>query len=56
MSNRLFRNEDARGILLETPDDTINADPAQLAKLVTNPGRIHVLAPGEPCKLKRLKK
>ena len=121
MSRRFFKNEDACGFLLETPDGTIwapgdsrllpehltmtppdailfdfsdsewhftlagavklanaypdtplllnhwgsvdapdfapfNADPAQLTKLVTNPSRIHVLAPGEPYKLKRLKK
>ncbi len=119
MSKRVFKNEDACGFLITTPDGTIwapgdsrllpehltmippdailfdfsdsdwhftlagavklansypntplllnhwgsvdapdfapfNGDPAQLAKLVTNPGRIHVLAPGEPFTLKRL--
>jgi L-ascorbate metabolism protein UlaG (beta-lactamase superfamily) len=33
-----------------------NADPKQLEKLVVNPKRIHVLAPGEPFILKRLTK
>ncbi|QMU26617.1 MBL fold metallo-hydrolase [Adhaeribacter radiodurans] len=120
MSKRKFKNEDACGFWLETPDGTIwapgdsrllpehlqfptpdailfdfsdsewhftlagavkianaypntplllnhwgsvdaadftpfNADPEQLKKLVVNPGRIHVLAPGEPFRLKRLK-
>lgn len=42
---------------VDAPDFApFNADPAQLARLVTNPGRIHVLAPGEPYTLKRLKK
>jgi L-ascorbate metabolism protein UlaG (beta-lactamase superfamily) len=33
-----------------------NGDPERLKKLVVNPGRIRVLAPGEPFTLKRLKK
>jgi L-ascorbate metabolism protein UlaG (beta-lactamase superfamily) len=121
MSNRFFKNEDACGFWIETPDGTIwapgdsrlmpehlkfdtpdailfdfsdsewhftlkgavkianaypntplllnhwgsvdapdftpfNADPKQLEKLVVNPERIYILAPGEPFTLKRLKK
>ena len=121
MSKRFFKNEDACGFLIETPDGTIwapgdsrlmpehltmqapdailfdfsdsewhfglegaiklanaypntplllshwgsvdspdfapfNADPKQLAGRVTNPERIHVLAPGEAFVLRRLKK
>jgi L-ascorbate metabolism protein UlaG (beta-lactamase superfamily) len=42
---------------VDSPDFTpFNADPKQLEKLVVNPGRIYVLAPGEPFTLKRLKK
>jgi L-ascorbate metabolism protein UlaG (beta-lactamase superfamily) len=33
-----------------------NGDPERLKKLIVNPGRIKVLAPGEPFTLKRLKK
>jgi L-ascorbate metabolism protein UlaG (beta-lactamase superfamily) len=120
ISKRRFKNEDACGFLIETPDGTIwapgdsrllpqhltmpapdailfdfsdsewhftlagavkianaypntvlllnhwgsvdapgmtpfNGDPQQLAKLVTNPQRIRVLAPGEPFTLHRLK-
>jgi L-ascorbate metabolism protein UlaG (beta-lactamase superfamily) len=41
---------------VDAPDFTpFNADPKQLEKLVVNPGRIKVLAPGEPFTLKRLK-
>lgn len=121
MSTRFFKNEDAYGFWIETPDGTIwapgdsrlmpehlqfkapdailfdfsdsewhftlegavkianaypntplllnhwgsvdapdfapfNADPKQLEKLVVNPKRIYVLAPGEPFTLKRLRK
>ena len=121
MSKRFFKNEDACGFWIETPDGTIwapgdsrlmpehlqfptpdailfdfsdsewhftlagavkianaypntplllnhwgsvdapdfapfNADPKQLEKLVVNPKRIYVLAPGEPFVLTRLKK
>ena len=42
---------------VDSPDFApFNADPEQLKKLVVNPERIHVLAPGEPYILKRLKK
>jgi hypothetical protein len=42
---------------VDAPDFApFNADPEQLKKLVINPERIHVLAPGEPYVLKRLKK
>lgn len=42
---------------VDAPDFTpFNGDPKRLAKLVVNPERIHVLAPGEPFTLKRLKK
>jgi L-ascorbate metabolism protein UlaG (beta-lactamase superfamily) len=42
---------------VDAPDFTpFNANPAQLKKLVVNPKRIHVLAPGQPFTLKRLKK
>jgi L-ascorbate metabolism protein UlaG (beta-lactamase superfamily) len=42
---------------VDAPNFTpFNADPKQLEKLVVNPKRIHVLAPGEPFTLKRLKK
>jgi L-ascorbate metabolism protein UlaG (beta-lactamase superfamily) len=42
---------------VDAPDFTpFNADPKQLEKLVVNPKRIYVLAPGEPFTLKRLKK
>lgn len=42
---------------VDAPDFTpFNADPEKLKKLVVNPRRIHVLAPGEPFTLKRLKK
>lgn len=41
---------------VDAPDFTpFNADPEKLKKLVVNPGRIQVLAPGEPFTLKRLK-
>lgn len=41
---------------VDAPDFTpFNADPKQLEKLVVNPGRIKVLAPGEPFILKHLK-
>jgi L-ascorbate metabolism protein UlaG (beta-lactamase superfamily) len=42
---------------VDAPDFApFNADPKQLEKLVVNPGRIKVLAPGEPFSLKHLKK
>jgi len=42
---------------VDAPDFTpFNADSEQLKKLVVNPKRIHVLAPGEPFTLKQLKK
>ena len=42
---------------VDAPDFApFNADPKQLKKLVVNPSRIKVLAPGEPFILKRLKK
>ena len=42
---------------VDSPDFApFNADPEQLKKLIVNPQRIHVLAPGEPFELKRLKK
>ena len=42
---------------VDSPDFApFNADPERLKKLVVNPERIHVLAPGEPYTLKRLKK
>lgn len=42
---------------VDAPDfSPFNADPEKLKKLVINPERIHVLAPGEPYVLKRLKK
>jgi L-ascorbate metabolism protein UlaG (beta-lactamase superfamily) len=42
---------------VDAPDFApFNGDPARLVKLVVNPGRIKVLAPGEPYLLKRLKK
>ncbi|WDF81127.1 MBL fold metallo-hydrolase [Mucilaginibacter sp. KACC 22773] len=42
---------------VDAPDFApFNGDPAKLMKLVVNPGRIKVLAPGEPFKLKSLKK
>jgi L-ascorbate metabolism protein UlaG (beta-lactamase superfamily) len=42
---------------VDAPDFTpFNGDPQALAKLVVNPGRIRVLAPGEPFTLKPLKK
>lgn len=41
---------------VDAPDFTpFNGDPKNLYKLVKNPERIHVLAPGEPFTLKRLK-
>ena len=41
---------------VDAPDMTpFNGDPQQLAKLVANPQRIRVLAPGEPFTLQRLK-
>jgi L-ascorbate metabolism protein UlaG (beta-lactamase superfamily) len=41
---------------VDAPDFApFNADPKQLQKLVVNPGRIKVLAPGQPFTLKRLK-
>ncbi len=41
---------------VDAPDfSPFNGDPKQLYDLVTNPERIHVLAPGEPFTLKRLK-
>lgn len=40
---------------VDAPDFTpFNADPEKLKKLVINPGRIYVLAPGEPFVLKKL--
>jgi L-ascorbate metabolism protein UlaG (beta-lactamase superfamily) len=42
---------------VDAPDfSPFNGDPKTLYKLVKNPKRIHVLAPGEPFILKRLKK
>ena len=42
---------------VDAPDFTpFNADPKQLEKLVVNPKRIHVLAPGEAFTLKRLRR
>ncbi|TGE22716.1 MBL fold metallo-hydrolase [Hymenobacter metallicola] len=42
---------------VDSPDFApFNADPEKLKKLVVNPARIQVLAPGEPLTLKRLKK
>lgn len=42
---------------VDAPDFTpFNGDPARLAKAIVNPGRIKVLAPGEPFSLKPLKK
>lgn len=42
---------------VDAPDfNPFNGDPKELAKRVVNPGRIHVLAPGEPFTLKPLKK
>ncbi len=42
---------------VDAPDFTpFNGDPRQLEKLVVNPKRIHLLAPGEPFTLKRIKK
>lgn len=42
---------------VDAPDfSPFNADPEKLKKFVVNPDRIHVLAPGEPYILKRLKK
>ena len=41
---------------VDAPDFApFNADPEQLEKMVVNPERIYVLAPGEPFTLKRLK-
>ena len=41
---------------VDAPDFTpFNADPKQLEKLVVNPRRIYILAPGQPFTLKRLK-
>ncbi len=41
---------------VDAPDFApFNADPEELKKLVVNPERIHILAPGEPYILKRLK-
>jgi hypothetical protein len=42
---------------VDAPDFApFNGDPKKLYDLVVNPERIHVLAPGEPFYLKRLKK
>lgn len=42
---------------VDAPDfNPFNGDPARLAKAIVNPGRIKVLAPGEPFMLKPLKK
>ena len=42
---------------VDAPDfKPFNGDPRNLSKLVVNPERIYVLAPGEPFTLKRLKK
>ncbi len=42
---------------VDSPDFApFNGDPEQLRKLIVNPGRMKVLAPGEPFTLKRLKK
>lgn len=42
---------------VDAPDFTpFNGDPARLAKAIVNPGRIKVLAPGEPFRLKPLTK
>lgn len=42
---------------VDAPDFApFNGDPERLKKAIINPGRIHVLAPGEPYVLKRLKK
>ncbi len=42
---------------VDAPDFTpFNGDPKQLGKRVVNPERIHVLAPGEPLTLQRLRK
>lgn len=41
---------------VDSPDfSPFNADPEKLRKSIVNPGRIHVLAPGEPFTLKKLK-
>jgi hypothetical protein len=41
---------------VDSPDfSPFNGDPAVLKKLVINPRRIQLLAPGEPYKIKRLK-
>ena len=41
---------------VDAPDfSPFNADPKQLEKRVVNPKRIHLLAPGEPLRLRRLK-
>ena len=41
---------------VDAPDFTpFNGDPEELSKLVNNPGRIYVLAPGEPFTLQHLK-
>ncbi|MVM32835.1 MBL fold metallo-hydrolase [Spirosoma sp. HMF4905] len=42
---------------VDAPDfNPFNGDPEKLAKAVVNPGRINVLAPGEPFTLNKLKK
>lgn len=42
---------------VDSPDFApFNGDPARLAKAIVNPGRIKVLAPGEPFTLSKLKK
>jgi hypothetical protein len=42
--------------VLDAPDFApFNGDPQTLYRLVTNPGRVHVLAPGEPFTVVRLR-
>ena len=42
---------------VDAPDfNPFNGDPEKLAKAIVNPGRIKVLAPGEPFTLRKLKK
>lgn len=42
---------------VDSPDfSPFNGDPQKLLKAVTNPNRVHILAPGEPFTLKKFKK
>jgi hypothetical protein len=45
-----------RPILRRQRPTVFNGDPKQLAKLITNPERIQVLAPGKAFTLKQVKK